>query len=148
MEVTGRLHPLLRYSIQMSPVSTWHCFLFPNVCSGHGARGGGGGEEGWGTPVFVPCCLSAERDFFFFQQTLAGTDSRWHRCKSRHFTLHSGTWTFSHTLSCMVSILLSTGLENKADCNYSSSSLGLIGPKVDCRVEQASQVGVGRIQLR
>lgn len=82
-----------------------------------GWEGGGGERRGEGHQ-FLCLVVSALRlffIFFFLQQTLAPTDSRWHRCKSRHFTLHSDTWTLARfALSpppppCMVSILLSTG---------------------------------------
>lgn len=81
-----------------------------------GMVGWEGGERRGEGHQFLCLVVSALRLFFFFfflQQTLAPTDSRWHRCKSRHFTLHSDTWTLARfppsPPSCMVSILLSTG---------------------------------------
>lgn len=50
----------------MSPVSTWHCFLSPNVCSGHGRVGGGGGERDGGRDTSFCVLLSQHLDYLFF----------------------------------------------------------------------------------
>lgn len=86
----------IQFKCHPFPLGTVFSSLMFALGMGHGVRGWGGGVGGG--HQFVRLVLSALRRAFF-QQTLAATDSRWHHCKSRHFTLHSDTWTFSHTLS-------------------------------------------------
>jgi len=170
MEVKGRLHPLLRYSIQnvtpFFPLGTVFSSLM--FARGHWWRGGGGRGGEAVVPVFfsfflVSCCLSTERGTFFsssFPADISRGRMQGDTAVSlATFTLHSdtlGVLSLSLSLSLFLSRSLSAWLvsswaqasENKVDCNYSSSGPPLNWAKRRSWGGASLSGGCGRKTLR